>query len=131
MQFENRPPSARLLGLEVLDIAPSRDRMTARFDGREQFLNPAGFIQGGLLTAMLDEALSVALYLNTNGERAGSTIDMHTHFVRPTRPGEITVRARVVNLGRSIAFLSGDLFDHESTLCATASASARLVDVSG
>jgi acyl-coenzyme A thioesterase PaaI-like protein len=49
------PPSARLLGWRLLDARPRDGWARIGFDGKAEFCNPAGFIQGGILSAMLDD----------------------------------------------------------------------------
>lgn len=49
------PPSSRLLGWHLLDARPSDGWVRIGFDGKPEFCNPAGFIQGGILSAMLDD----------------------------------------------------------------------------
>src|SRR3546814_8059158 len=85
------------------------------FVAKTEFTNPAGFVQGGLIAAMLDDTLGPAAYAMANGERMPSTIDLHVHYLRPVRPGRVTTKARVVSTGTRIAFLSGELLDRKST----------------
>ena len=53
------PPSAKLLGWRLLDARPWDGWLKVGFDGRPEFCNPAGFIQGGILSAMLEDRKSV------------------------------------------------------------------------
>jgi acyl-coenzyme A thioesterase PaaI-like protein len=49
-------------------------------------------------------------------------------FLSPARPGKLVGEGRVIQLGKSIAFLEGSLTDAAGTLIARATASARLVE---
>lgn len=122
------PPAAALLGWTLLSVDAEAGSIELAFDGKPDFTNPTGHIQGGFLSAMLDDTLGPALFAMTGGRRFGSTIDLHVHFLRPVRPGRITTTGRVTRLGRDIAFLQGELFDADGNHCASASASARLAD---
>jgi len=51
------PPCSRLLGWRLLDARPEQGWVRIGFDGKPEFCNPAGFIQGGILTAMLDDSM--------------------------------------------------------------------------
>ena len=51
------PPSSRLLGWHLLDARPAEGWVRIGFDGKPEFRNPAGFIQGGILSAMLDDTM--------------------------------------------------------------------------
>lgn len=131
--FENfpTPPSAELLGWEFVSFDPEEQAFTVRFDGKPGFVNPAGVIQGGILTAMIDDTMGPAVVAASGGTRFCQTIDMHTHFLRPVAPGKVTCVARVVRLGKRIGFIEAELFDAEGRLCARASSSASLAGMPG
>jgi len=122
------PPAARLLGWKLLALDPDAGTIEVAFAAKRDFTNPAGFVQGGILAAMLDDSLGPAAFAMAGGKRMTTTIDLHLHYVRPVLPGRITTRARVVNLGARIAFLEGELFDADGRLSAFATASALLTD---
>ena len=53
------------------------------FDGKPEFCNPAGFIEGGILSAMLDDTMGPALFVMTDGGRYTATITMTVNFLAP------------------------------------------------
>ena len=122
-----RPPCADLLGWEVVDARPADGWIRIRFEGRPEFRNPAGFIQGGFLAAMLDDTMGPAMFVYSEGRLFTPTIEMHVSFLSPARPGPLYGEGRVVQAGKSIAFLEGQLMDLTGSLVARATASARLV----
>jgi len=61
------PPSSKLLGWHLLDARPGEGWIRIGFDGRKDFCNPAGFIQGGILAAMLDDTMGPAVFVTTEG----------------------------------------------------------------
>ena len=97
------------------------------FDARWEFTNPAGYIQGGFLAAMLDDTMGPAVFNMTEGKLFSPTIDLHVSYLKPARPGQIVGEGRVVQLGKSVAFLEGTLTDATGDVVARATASARLV----
>ncbi|MFN4277370.1 MAG: PaaI family thioesterase [Ferrovibrio sp.] len=121
------PPSAALLGWHMLDHDAERGWVRIGFQGRPEFRNPAGFIQGGILAAMLDDTMGPALWLKTDGASFSTTIDLTVSFLNPANPGLLIGEASVVQHGRTIAFLEGRLSDAEGRLLCRATASARLV----
>ncbi len=64
----------------------------------------------------------------TGGRQFGVTIDLHVHFLQAVRPGPITVKARMTQLGKRIAFIEGQLFDKNGKLAARATCSSSLLD---
>ena len=128
--FDNLPvpPAARLLGWKLLALNPQAGTIEVEFAAKTEFTSPSGFVQGGFLAAMLDDTLGPAAFAMTGGKLMTTTIDLHVHHVRPVLPGRVTTRAKVINLGATIAFLEGQLFDAGGKLCATAAASALLTN---
>jgi uncharacterized protein (TIGR00369 family) len=122
------PPSSKLLGWHLLDARPNEGWIRIGFDGKKEFCNPAGFIQGGILSAMLDDTMGPAVFVMTDGKLYTATITMTVNFLAPARPGPIVGEANVTQLGKTIAFVEGKLTSEDGAVLATATASARLVD---
>ncbi|HEY7842329.1 MAG TPA: PaaI family thioesterase [Bradyrhizobium sp.] len=122
------PPSAKLLGWRLLDARPAEGWLKVAFDGKAEFLNPAGFVQGGILSAMLDDTMGPAVMVMTEGKFYTTTISLTVNFMAAAKPGPITAEARVTQLGKTIAFMEGKLTAEDGTLLATATTTARLLD---
>src|SRR6202140_4491550 len=122
------PPSSKLLGWHLLDARPHDGWVRIGFDGRSEFCNPAGFIQGGILIAMLDDTMGPAVFVMTDGKLYTATIAMTVNFLAPVKPGPIVGEANVTQLGKTIAFVEGRLIAPDGVVIATSSASARLVE---
>ena len=60
------PAAAVTLGWELVSINPEQGTIEVAFTATEAFLNPAGVIQGGFLSAMLDDTLGPALVAGLN-----------------------------------------------------------------
>ena len=122
------PPSSKLLGWHLLDARPRQGWVRIGFDGKPEFCNPAGFIQGGILTAMLDDTMGPAVFVMTEGKLYTATITMTVNFLAPAKPGPIFGDADVIQLGKTIAFVAARLTAGDGTVLATATSSARLVE---
>lgn len=123
------PPCALLLGTRLIALDRAQRTVRMGFVGRPEFCNPAGYIQGGFLTAMLDDTIGPTALLLSGGTTYTATISMTTHFLAPAKPGPLFGEGRVVRLGRTIGFLEAVLADEAGGVIATATASARLVPV--
>ncbi len=123
-----KPPCAELLGWRLLDARPQEGWLRVGFDGRPEFCNPAGFIQGGMLSAMLDDTMGPAVLVMSEGRLYTTTISMTVNFLSPARPGPIVAEAKVTQLGRTIAFVEAKLMAEDGTVLATATASERLLE---
>ena len=122
------PPSAKLLGWRLLDARPDRGWLKVGFDGKTEFCNPAGFIQGGILSAMLDDTMGPAALMTSDGKFYTTTISLTVNFLAPAKPGPLIVEAQVIQLGKSIAFMEGKLMAANGAVLATATTTARLVE---
>ena len=120
-----RPPCAELLGWRLIDVRPQEGWIRLGFEGKPEFCNPAGFIQGGMLSAMLDDTMGPAVLVMSEG-RLYTT--MTVNFLSPAKPGPIIGEAQVTQLGKTIAFVEGKLMSEDGTVLATASASERLLE---
>src|SRR3981189_518781 len=129
------PPSSKLLGWHLIDARPREGWVRIGFDGKPAFCNPAGFIQGGILSAMLDDTMGPAVFVMTEGKLYTATITMTVNFLAPAKPGPIMGDADVTQLGKTIAFAAGGCagatgspMAEDGTVLATATTSARLVE---
>jgi len=123
-----RPPAyAKLLGARPLHAEPGHVRF--EFMASEQFLNPAGVVQGGFLAVMLDETMGPAALSELGPGFMVPTLELKVNFLRPARTGRLVADARVVHRGKSVVFLESSLSDDEGSLVATATATARIVSL--
>jgi len=125
-----RPPNyVELLGMRPLHAEPGHVRF--EFTATEQFLNPAGVVQGGFITAMLDETMGPAALSLLGPGHMVPTLELKVSFLRPVRPGRLVADGRVVHMGKSVGFLEGSLTDEDGDMVAAASATARVVKLEG
>lgn len=99
------------LGHAILEIDRAAGRARAAFETREGFLNPLGSVQGGFLVAMLDEVMVDAALARLGADFAVPTLEIKASFLAPAGAGRIIGEARVLRMGRSIAFIEGELYD--------------------
>ena len=120
------PPAGVLLGWELVAVDPDAGTIEMSFTATEQFLNPFGAIQGGLLAAMLDDTLGPALVATLGPGESAPTTDLHVQFLRPARPGRLVGRGRIVRKGRDVGFMAGELVDDSGDVVAVATATAQI-----
>ena len=122
---KNVPPSSRTLGFRLIAVNQAEMRVEAMFDARAEVLgNPVGHVQGGYVTAMLDEVMSVACMVASKMTCVAPTLEMKTSFLRPAKPGSLRGVGRVLKWGRTIAFTEGEIFDDQGRLLAKATGTA-------
>ena len=84
---------------------------------RPDFMNPAGFIHGGMLAAMLDETLSPALAMTLGPGEFAPTLEIKVNFISPAKVGRVLGTGRIVSRGRSICFLEGQFTTIRGNSC--------------
>jgi uncharacterized protein (TIGR00369 family) len=119
-------PVAGLLSAQPIRCDPAHGRITVSFQARREFTNLMGSVQGGMLTAMLDLAMSFAVLCSLEDGHVVPSLEVKTSFIAPARPGEIIGDGMLIRRGRSIAFMEGRLSNGGGDLLATASATGQL-----
>lgn len=122
----NAPPSSKLLGFRLTGLSQKDKWVEAVFTASPTLANPMGQVQGGYLTAMLDEVMSVAGLVASGMTCVMPTLEMKTSFLRPAVAdgGEIRGVGRILRWGKTIAFTEGELFDPQGRLLAKATGTA-------
>jgi molybdopterin converting factor subunit 1 len=119
------PAYADLLGMRPLLAEPGHVRM--EFHPTSQLVNPLGSVQGGFITAMLDDTMGPAGVAALGPGYVAPTLELKVSFHRRLHPGLVIADGRVVHQGRSIIFLEGSLHNGDGELVASATATARVV----
>jgi uncharacterized protein (TIGR00369 family) len=115
------PPAAALPGWQALELRPGYVRV--QYTAREEFCNPQGNIQGGFLTAMLDDAMGPAAYTLLPAADFAPTLEMSVSFLRPARAGKLYAEGWIVHSSKRFMRLEGHLTSSEDgELIATAKA---------
>lgn len=94
-------PVVNFLGVKAPELGEGFARFTLIV--RPEFLNSQGFLQGGIISALADEAVAYALFsLVPEGEMI-STVEMKINFLAPVQQGAIEARAHITKRGRTIS----------------------------
>jgi len=120
------PPVFTLLGGRFVEVDPEGGRLRSDYVASADFRNPAGFVQGGMLGAMLDD-LTASLVDSTlkAGETVG-TLNLVLSFLRPAKPGALQGEARMVRRGRDVCHVQATL-SQDGKEVATAQATCMVV----
>ncbi len=100
-------PFFMAMGIEVVSFG--KDRAMLRMPVRPDMVNGEGYLQGGLYTALADEAIVLAIYSELASGETVATISESTSFLSGVRTGVVVAEGRVVRKGRRVAFGEGDL----------------------
>jgi uncharacterized protein (TIGR00369 family) len=124
------PPVAVLLGWRLREIDPAAGTIVVEYEAKPEFANPMGNVQGGIIAAMLDDTMGPALVATLPPGKFAPTLEMKVSYLEPTPiGGRLFGHGRVVRAGGTVAFVEGDLRNEEGRILATASATARIVEM--
>jgi uncharacterized protein (TIGR00369 family) len=122
------PRCAATLGIAIRKVQPDEGTIECEFEGKPEFTNPAGNIQGGFLAAMLDDTMGPALAATLAAGEFAPTLNLNVSFVKPAKPGKLTGLGRIVRRGSEVCYLAGELFQNcELVAAATATALIRKI----
>lgn len=97
------PPAAQTLGWQFLEYDDNRQEASVAYDVPASLTNPLGNIQGGILSAMLDDCMGPAVYAGIPPNRIALTVESKTLFIRPASPGRDLainwIRCSLLNCG--------------------------------
>ncbi|MGI5880360.1 MAG: PaaI family thioesterase [Syntrophomonadaceae bacterium] len=102
----------------MIEYVPGKS-LTVGFPVLESYLNPAGSMQGGYITAAFDNVfgpLSHAVMKSLT-----TTLYIHTSYHRPIFAGdELIVKASVITSGRTVTHMYAEARNRENKLIASA-----------
>jgi uncharacterized protein (TIGR00369 family) len=110
-QGRDANPFFRLMGIVLGPFEGGEATLSMRV--RPDMLNGEGWLQGGLFTALSDEAMALALFTVLDEGQGIATISESTSFLQGIRKGSITATGRVIKRGRCVAFLEGTATNSE------------------
>ena len=110
------PTLSRLLGIRC--VAVSVGEVSAELTPREDIENLGSIIHGGALAALLDTVMGAALQTHLSVGQKFATIDLKVNYLRPLSQASGVMRGtgRVINAGRRIAYVEGEIRDSSATL---------------
>jgi len=114
--------------MDLLGLVPQHvDADSARtfLPWRAELTNSRGDVHGGTLMSVLDFTMSAAAR-GTDCTVGMATIDMNTSFLAPAG-GDLTVTARCLRRGRSIAFVEGEVRNAAGEMVARATGTFKVV----
>jgi uncharacterized protein (TIGR00369 family) len=121
-----RTPVISLLGGEVESVDAEAGTLRARYVGRDEFRNPAGLVQGGMLSAMLDDVTASLVDATLTTGQGVATLSLNVSFMRPAHVGPIEAEASMMRRGKDICHVMGRL-QQDGNDVATAIAVCKVV----
>lgn len=122
------PVVVATLNGRVIFFDKQAGKLTMEFNISRDFCHSVDVVQGGIVTGMLDAAMSHAVFaVKDFAIRPPATYEIKVSFLAPARAGRLLAHGHVLKLGRSTAFLEADLEDEQGTLLARATSTTMAV----
>jgi uncharacterized protein (TIGR00369 family) len=129
--LESEAPFLQALGIVCEDVKPGYAVARWRTDAR--WLRPGGVMFGGGLTTLADAALYMAILGSLGLSALAVTNELKMNFLRPATGGDVIATARVLRMGKRIAYGEVHLAtaDQPDRLIAHATSSYVLIERTG
>ncbi|MBC8109868.1 MAG: PaaI family thioesterase [Verrucomicrobia bacterium] len=102
-------------------VAASENEMVLSFTVRNDMTNPAGTLHGGAASAIIDEAMGMAVFA-LNKEFIYVTVSLAIDFLDNAREGEtIVAKAQIVRNGRTLVNIGCEVTNEAGKLLAKGS----------
>ena len=122
----NKPAFLEMLGGQMTDHNAAEGRCTLAFEIGTHLCHSVNVVQGGFVTAMLDATMSQNA-LALEGVVNLATMEIKVSFLEPSLAGRFTAVGSILKAGKSIAFMTAELFNEDGQLTATATTTSRLI----
>ena len=96
-----------LMGIEVESLG--KGEAALRMTARQDMMNGEGWLQGGIFTALADEAMVLAIYTLLSSGESIATITESTTFIAGSREATLFAVGKVIKKGRRVAFAEGEV----------------------
>jgi uncharacterized protein (TIGR00369 family) len=100
--LESEVPFVSALGIECEEVRPGY--AVARWKQDPRWLRPGGYLFGGGLMSLADAALYMAILGQIGLKAMAVTSELKMNFLRPAVGGDVLATARILKLGRRIAY---------------------------
>jgi uncharacterized protein (TIGR00369 family) len=113
-------PVSRLMGFALTEVEAGR--AVFECEPSESLYNPVGSVHGGVISTLLDSALSCAVHTMLPPGTGYTTAELKVNFVRPvmTGTGRLRSEGRVIHVGSRLATAEARLTDATGKLYAHA-----------
>lgn len=121
------PPMSQLTGIRLVEA--DEGRVTMRMPASEWLASPTGMVQGGATAMLADAGLAAAVLTTLPPSTAFAPLDIKTNFLRPVpRDGrDLTVNARVLHRGKSLAVAEAEVLNADDKLVMFASGTSQIL----
>lgn len=125
----NKPPSLDSMNFRSVDFDSSNEIAVLEFEAVPEFCHSESqIVQGGFVTGMMDASMALLLIGVLDFKFNPVSLDINVSFLEPAHPGLLFAKAKILRLGKSIAYMSSTL-TQDGTLVATSTSTVKLIPI--
>ena len=117
--------TGKLFNFKLISYSQGKLELEGEFN--DFSLNPDGSVQGGMMTAMLDDVTSLLFIYEARGKEYPNSTNLHTIHHRPLFEGKAIATAEIIKKGKNIVTIKGELYNTEGKLSSTLIHSAMIM----
>ena len=120
------PAFIKLMGGKIIDLSTEKNRCVIEFNIGKEYCHSVDIVQGGFTTAMLDAAMSHAVFMLDKDVVGLSSLEIKTTYLDVTRAGKLRVEGWWIKKTFKTVFMEAHVYNEDNILTATASSVAKL-----
>lgn len=125
-QIGEHEHAAALLGFKASAFSVEDAWIEAEFDPDPRTANLRGGVQGGMICAILDEVMSLAVVVAERFTISVPTLELKTSFLAPLPLGPCKARGTAIRIGRNVGFMEGIVWTSDGVVAARATATCQV-----
>jgi uncharacterized protein (TIGR00369 family) len=114
-----RSPFHQWAGLELVSVGGGRAELSMNL--LPHHFNPQGIVHGGIITALADTSIGLALRSQLRAGLTHRTAQLNVHFLAKGEGNRLVGRGRALHLGQRMGYGESEVVDGQERLLARAS----------
>ena len=112
---------------KILEFSKENQSIKIEYIAESRHCHSGNIVQGGYVTGWIDSAMAHSVMIPTDFEFSPLTLELKITFLKSANPGIVIAAAKVIKLGKSIAFVEGTLTNESGDLIAKGTSTNKLV----
>ena len=112
---------------KILEFSRENQSIKIEYIAEPRHCHSGNIVQGGYVTGWIDSAMAHSVMIPTDFEFSPLTLELKITFLKSANPGIVIAGAKVIKLGKSIAFVEGTLTNESGDLIAKGTSTNKLV----
>lgn len=112
---------------KILEFSRENQSIKIEYIAEPRHCHSGNIVQGGYVTGWIDSAMAHSVMIPTDFKFSPLTLELKITFLKSANPGIVIAAAKVIKLGKSIAFVEGALTNESGDLIAKGTSTNKLV----